>query len=69
MKPWPDLAKFIVAGFISGTAIIIWAYTYFYPRAEAYELRNDVKDLHQIHREDMREVKEYLREIRDVLRR
>ena len=68
MKSFPQLFQFIVAGFVTGTALIIWAYTYFYPRAEAKQLKDDMRSLHQIHREDIREVKEYLKEIRDAMR-
>lgn len=64
----PDLLKFMTAGFMTGTALLIWAYGYFYPRAEASKLELQVKTLHQIHREDMREVKTYLKEIRDAIR-
>ncbi len=68
VKP-EQFSSFMVAGFCTGIAIVIWAFATFQTKSEAAEDKEQLKTLHQIHREDIREVKDYLREIRDAIRR
>ena len=68
MKFPEQLPSFMIAGLCTGIAIVTWAFATFQTRSQAAEIKTEVKTLHQIHREDIREVKDYLKEIRDVLR-
>ena len=61
--------KLPIAAFSAGIGMVVWVYTYFYPRAEANQLRININRVEKFHRQDMTKVERYMKEIRDALRK